>query len=222
KHYIEGGVKVNWLDLDRRKENNYTKHIGELEKQYENGVLLQAIDMNGDGKTDLVHISQGVIYVYELNEQYQLKKLIEEHNPLILYKKYTLHQEVFFNLPIEGVISNMLVGDFNGDGKIDLMLPRTTSTKVYDILYGTGKGFTTKKEISLPFLYEVYPSPDGNGYIDTRLIAIDFNNDGKSDILEFRIGNRDKKEDFRGFKIYKNIGNTGDLFERIGEVIEKV
>lgn len=57
KHYIEGGVKVNWLDLDRRKENNYTKHIGELEKQYENGDLLQAIDMNGDGKTDLVHIS---------------------------------------------------------------------------------------------------------------------------------------------------------------------
>ena len=206
KHYIEGGVKVNWLDLDRRKENNYTKHIGELEKQYENGDLLQAIDMNGDGKTDLVHISQGVIYVYELNEQYQLKKLIEEHNPLILYKKTLL-----FTHTIPPVI-----GDFNGDGKIDLMLPRTTSTKVYDILYGTGKGFTTKKEISLPFLYEVYPSPDGNGYIDTRLIAIDFNNDGKSDILEFRIGNRDKKEDFRGFKIYKNIGNTGDLFERIG------
>ena len=206
KHYIEGGVKVNWLDLDRRKENNYTKHIGELEKQYENGDLLQAIDMNGDGKTDLVHISQGVIYVYELNEQYQLKKLIEEHNPLILYKNTLL-----FTHTIPPVI-----GDFNGDGKIDLMLPRTTSTKVYDILYGTGKGFTTKKEISLPFLYEVYPSPDGNGYIDTRLIAIDFNNDGKSDILEFRIGNRDKKEDFRGFKIYKNIGNTGDLFERIG------
>ena len=168
--------------------------------------------MNGDGKTDLVHISQGVIYVYELNEQYQLKKLIEEHNPLILYKNTLL-----FTHTIPPVI-----GDFNGDGKIDLMLPRTTSTKVYDILYGTGKGFTTKKEISLPFLYEVYPSPDGNGYIDTRLIAIDFNNDGKSDILEFRIGNRDKKEDFRGFKIYKNIGNTGDLFERIGEVIEKV
>ena len=206
KHYIEGGVKVNWLDLDRRKENNYTKHIGELEKQYENGDLLQAIDMNGDGKTDLVHISQGVIYVYELNEQYQLKKLIEEHNPLILYKNTLL-----FTHTIPPVI-----GDFNGDGKIDLMLPRTTSTKVYDILYGTGKGFTTKKEISLPFLYEVYPSPDGNGYIDTRLIAIDFNNDGKSDILEFRIGNKDKKEDFRGFKIYKNIGNTGDLFERIG------
>ena len=58
--------------------------------------------MNGDGKTDLVHISQGVIYVYELNEQYQLKKLIEEHNPLILYKKTLL-----FTHTIPPVIGNI-------------------------------------------------------------------------------------------------------------------
>ena len=75
KHYIEGGVKVNWLDLDRRKENNYTKHIGELEKQYENGDLLQAIDMNGDGKTDLVHISQGLYMFMNLMSSINSKSL---------------------------------------------------------------------------------------------------------------------------------------------------
>ena len=214
KHTIINNSTVNWIDLDRRKTSNYTKYLRILESKIDSDDLLQAIDMNGNGKTNLLHITKGKLFIYEMDGNYNLNLLVKHTNPyLLIRRKHPLIDNINSNLDL----IRPIIGDFNGDGLIDFMLPRDNPTNQYDILYNTGKGFVTESKI-LPFKYEAHMA-NGRRPVQSTLIAIDMNNDGKSDIVEYRTAFDSDliNQMFRGVSVFRNINgkDANELFVKI-------
>ena len=214
KHTIINNSTVNWIDLDRRKTSDYIKSLRSLEVRVKNDDLLQAIDMNGNGKTDLLHITEGNLFIYEMDKNHNLQLVVKHANPyLLIRRKHPLIDNINSNLDL----IRPIIGDFNGDGLLDFMLPRDNPTNQYDILYNTGKGFVTETKI-LPFKYEAHMA-NGRRPVQSTPIAIDMNNDGKSDIVEYRTAFDSDliNQMFRGISAYKNINGKGtnELFVKI-------
>ena len=214
KHTIINNSTVNWIDLDRRKTSDYIKSLRSLEVRVKNDDLLQAIDMNGNGKTDLLHITEGNLFIYEMDKNHNLQLVVKHANPyLLIRRKHPLIDNISSNLDL----IHPIIGDFNGDGLLDFMLPRDNPTNQYDILYNTGKGFVTETKI-LPFKYEAHMA-NGRRPVQSTPIAIDMNNDGKSDIVEYRTAFEPDliNQMFRGISAYKNINGKGtnELFVKI-------
>ena len=87
---------------------------------------LYTADFNGDGKTNILHISGKNYYVYELNSDNYLTLLFQGNN-----NKFAT------NLPI-------LIGDYNGDGKADFMMPSASTgndRNLFVHFYSTGTSF---------------------------------------------------------------------------------
>ena len=214
KHTIINNSTVNWIDLDRRKTSDYIKSLRSLEVRVKNDDLLQAIDMNGNGKTDLLHITEGNLFIYEMDKNHNLQLVVKHANPyLLIRRKHPLIDNINSNLDL----IRPIIGDFNGDGLLDFMLPRDNPTNQYDILYNTGKGFVTETKI-LPFKYEAHMA-NGRRPVQSTPIAIDMNNDGKSDIVEYRTAFDSDliNQMFRGISVFKNINgkDANELFVKI-------
>ena len=214
KYLTGGGYGLTWIDLDRRKTSDYIKSLRSLEVRVKNDDLLQAIDMNGNGKTDLLHITEGNLFIYEMDGNYNLQLVVKHTNPyLLIRRKHPLIDNISSNLDL----IHPIIGDFNGDGLLDFMLPRDNPTNQYDILYNTGKGFVTETK-TLPFKYEAHMA-NGRRPVQSTPIAIDMNNDGKSDIVEYRTAFEPDliNQMFRGISAYKNINGKGtnELFVKI-------
>ncbi|MCL2026984.1 MAG: FG-GAP-like repeat-containing protein [Bacteroidales bacterium] len=104
------------------------------------------IDVNGNGKTNLLVVDASGFRVYELNGT------------------------AFSLLCLGADLKNSdghIIGDFNGDGKMDILVQRLPNE--YYILFSNGTGFEKKQ---LPNL-----NITGKGF------AVDFNRDGKTDIV---------------------------------------
>ena len=175
---------VHWIDLDRRKETDYTKTIGTLTQNFYDNDIVWAIDINGNGKTNLVHVSQGVMYVYEMDKDEQLQLLSRFQYPYIT----TNHK-------------HPIAGDYNGDGKMDFLLPKEDWSNRFILLTNTGKGFVAT-ENEYPFRFSPNNSVTKVKNLNTSfwgnfdpeivryqiqnyysLIPIDVNNDGRTDIV---------------------------------------
>lgn len=129
-------------------------------------------DFNGDGKIDFIRID---------DEKRPIISIIEKKHGS---SKYTLHQEVFFNLPIEGVISNMLVGDFNGDGKSDIIIPQKENSHTWNMYISSGKSFINKQTVNdIPFINVSTNFERPQSSIERKYFTQDINKDGKSDII---------------------------------------
>jgi len=97
--------RVHLIDLDRRKESNYTETIGTFEQMPSSEDLILAMDIMGNGKTNIIHIANEVIYIYQMNDNSQLQLLYSYRNSHISKER----------API--------IGDYNGDGKMDFLFP---------------------------------------------------------------------------------------------------
>src|SRR5262249_51725514 len=80
----------------------------------------------------------------------------------------------------------LVVGDFNGDGKLDLATINEATDKV-SVYLGKGDGsFQTERNLSVKGgTFGGWPFP----ITDRVLVAADFNGDGKLDLAGFDIGN---------------------------------
>jgi hypothetical protein len=77
--------------------------------------------------------------------------------------------------------TSVVVGDFNGDGKPDIVVSFGAGVTALSILYGNGDGtFKTASSIPIVFLAGVDPANNVSGV--SSLVAADFTGDGKLDL----------------------------------------
>lgn len=157
--------RVNFINLDRRLTTNFSKSSGYLTAGLKSTDQVMAMDMNGDGKTDIVHIAEGKIYVYSLNSSDNLTLLWQTTDTRI---KLSLQP---------------MIGDYNGDGKIDFMYPTANNSTLFALFSSTGSSFV-KTENTYPFTYK--ESSLSSTVYTYNLLPVDINGDGKTDVLDYR------------------------------------
>lgn len=162
------GSSVHFINMDRRLTSNYITNTGLLTEAFtpRYGDKLYTGDVNGDGKTDIIVVKKGRLYVYTLNNNNSVE---------LLWK--TTDSRITNDYPL-------LLGDYNGDGKMDLMFS-TGNNSLFATFLSTGKSFV-KFEKNQPFSN---PANNWNGTpgVETLnlyyLVPNDVDGDGKTDII---------------------------------------
>ena len=136
--------------------------------------IKQVADFNGDGKDDLFCMSGNNYSIFEI-------KKTETNATTILLGFGTL--DVFSN------DKPMLFGDYNADGKLDIMIPVANDNYSWAIYYSSqnedGGSFFTKVIVIMPEKYLPYDS--GQTFQDFRsYYGMDLNNDGKTDFVSIK------------------------------------
>lgn len=123
-------------------------------------------DFDGDGKSELLTIENSKLTVYKVNSQYQFTP--------------------YFDTPKESLDAVIYFGDFNGDGKTDIIAPVAEGSSNWRMYISTGKSFRKELYTSL-FLYK--PADQGpprkRRNTQRTYAAPDLNKDGKSDLIVF-------------------------------------
>lgn len=156
--------EINKTLADLNYTNTFTRR-SEGARPYAEAERLFVIDFDGDGKSELLVIKGGMYYVYSL-----VKANADEYSNVLL-------SSGAFNYESD----KMWVGDFNGDGKTDLLFNRSNA---WMRAYSTGKGLN----FGPAPLNSSYERPCSSAYGNTtgdKLLIADFNGDGKSDILHY-------------------------------------
>jgi Salmonella virulence plasmid 65kDa B protein/FG-GAP-like repeat len=173
---------------------------------------LIALDYNGNGKTDLFVINkQGT------NTNYHIIEINSISNTGLLNYRHLASGNDRFN-----VGDFIFAGDFNGDGKSDLIcrqrndlvsVPNSNEMKRWDIYYSTGAengqdGFvwatSPLPNTLVPMFYKQYACYEGA--INLDIIPADFNSDGRCDILYIDYGTGGQTANF---KYYYSRGHNG-------------
>ncbi|WP_262482170.1 FG-GAP-like repeat-containing protein [Aquimarina agarilytica] len=174
-----------------------TNSIGTLKTDDKVSRLLTG-DYNGDGKTDIFHISEGKIEIYSLDNN---NKLV--HVSTVVSESIKIKDTVF------------LPGDFNGDGKTDLISSISEGNRSWGFFISDGKNYTYyKKDIGLDY-WNNYFDENYSGYkslenpeeecfssgknkfkipcykaasiIQYFYLPVDFNKDGKTDLIKHKV-----------------------------------
>ena len=193
-YYPISGGSTYLINLDRNTSQT-SYGVGNIPNFSSNDRLLAA-DFNGDGKTDLWHISDKNLRIYSVTNK-RLTKIGERTND----------EHIRTYLPT-------LLGDYNGDGKTDFLTPKAENgTKQWYMFTSTGSGFW-KYTRDLPFAFTT-PVERDNYYSQDHYIPQDFNQDGKTDIIvhEIRYGFGDPRVEV---EIGYSFGENMELFENIG------
>ena len=144
------------------KYNDKGKVLIDGEEAYAKSEKLYAIDYDGDGKTDLCLINDAGIHVYtfEVNgSNYQLK--------LINSSTHLKNGDL--------VNKDVLLGDFNGDGKTDFLISpvKASGSRDWEIYSSKGDGTF---EFTALIITGKRP--------ESRFITQDMNGDGHTDLVE--------------------------------------
>lgn len=171
-----------------RNPNNIT-NVGvfeNLDVNINEVAKIEVADFNGDGKSDILILDNRVIKLFTLNK---------ENTRLVTL----ISQEYGFSTDCA---KELKVGDFNGDGKLDFVMPIVLNQRYMNFFLFKGDTFMMySKELSFGGKPK-YENGSHNTYhgeyilidppiltqinytADTNFIVHDFNNDGKSDIAE--------------------------------------
>ncbi|SDI56392.1 FG-GAP-like repeat-containing protein [Chryseobacterium jejuense] len=135
-------------------------------------------DFNGDGLLDFIKLDNNKpqLITFKKTPQGKYESSIAPFNPA---NDQTLN----------GYWQDALVGDFNGDGLADIVMPGTNTAAIWYKYISTGRGF---KEDT--FVFErperdrrvfVDPNTENIRIYDPRtFVAYDINNDGKTDLIQ--------------------------------------
>lgn len=161
--------------VDLKNSNNpissYTLEAGINESSYTNQ---KYIDIDGDGKIDIINVSNNAYTVFEFikTAPNQYLKKIKFTDNLVETKDN--------EFPI-------LYGDYNGDGKIDFAIPtgiKSTGLEDWRFYIGTGKSFNNYFKQNFLGYKKRNSSSDGRYLKEYFLSVGDLNKDGKSDIIQ--------------------------------------
>ncbi|MEA9413813.1 RHS repeat-associated core domain-containing protein [Flavobacterium sp. PL02] len=188
--------KAYFIDLDRRIRYGFWNEAGTI-IDFKAEDKLEAFDVNGDGKTEILHFKKGSVTVYALDKNKQL---------ILLWK--TVDADIATNLSI-------LPGDYNGDGKMDFIIPKAVSlypdADNYAKFLSTGTGFVKSSQM-YPFRNSgINITPGSQGGVNiSNLIPLDFNGDGKTDMVHFRSAYGNVYDGGRiTITTYRNKGTSG-------------
>ncbi|VFA43237.1 RHS repeat-associated core domain-containing protein [Chryseobacterium indologenes] len=135
-------------------------------------------DFDGDGKTDFLRFDSGnrAFIVQFQKGSNNLYSIIE--------RGFYLNDE-----RIKGVNKRAVVGDFNGDGKTDLLVPASDTTTDWYLYQSTGKSFIEEFKPGFALFRKdqlVNSNKDGTATVErTSHQAYDLDRDGKSDFVTF-------------------------------------
>ncbi len=180
------GGRVHFVDLDRRKPTNFVNQAGYINITANSKYIVA--DFNGDGKSDLFVFDTGKVKVYTLGVNNQLE---------LLYQNTTTDSSINLGMPI-------LMGDYNGDGKSDFIIPRGYGYN-YSKYLSTGINFV-KTDVTYSIRY-VQSGGTDCPQVNT-LIPSDMNGDGKTDLITFGTFGCFSGTGGQFFvRVYNNMGN---------------
>ncbi len=189
-----------FIDLKKDVTPNFANYAGSFQQSLSGDYKLHTGDFNGDGKTDILHVTEGKLEVYTLNDNNQLSLLWDKNETGI------------------HVDDPLLLGDYNGDGKTDFMDPSSNGSQWWTIYFSTGTDFYPEGH-TRPFTYQKHIWNPNNGmYSGFNLIPLDINGDGKTDIVEYNTVTHNEStipwiptpEGIQTVKIYNNVGQDGN------------
>ncbi|WP_409417859.1 RHS repeat-associated core domain-containing protein [Flavobacterium sp. PS2] len=151
-----------FVNLDRRLTSDFVVNAGKI--PIAKGSIVQTGDFNGDGKTDIYVFNAGIVSVYGMDDKNKF---------VLLFKTTTTDINIMINMPI-------LMGDYNGDGKTDFMIPRGVAYREWYRYSATGTGFN-KETKTYPDSFQANDPYNSFNYITT-----DFDKDGKTDLVVVR------------------------------------
>lgn len=187
---------VHFINLRRDVPTGFANYAGNLQLQLNGDYKLYTGDFNGDGKTDLFHVTNGKLYVYSLNNT----------NNLVL-----LWEQVDAGIKITDPI---LLGDYNGDGKTDFISPTNNNSNLFTIFISTGTTFKNET-YQQPFTYKK-SIQNGSVMSGYNLVPLDVNGDGKTDIVEYNTITNNGSDGTQTIKVYNNLRiNNETLTSRI-------
>lgn len=147
-----------FVNMDRRLTSNFVNSSGYIASK--DNSKFEVADFNGDGKSDILVFDAGYVKVYTLNDANYF---------VLLYQNPTNDSSIVLDKPI-------LMGDYNGDGKIDFIIPKAYGNN-YSKYTSTGISF-----VKADFTFNI-PYQQNNSADTFQIIPQDLNNDGKTDLI---------------------------------------
>lgn len=189
-YLTQNSSMVSFINLDRRLTSNYSKNSGYLYTSIKASDKLLTADVNGDGRTDLLHFTEGKVYAYTFTST----------NSLSLLWQYS-DSRIKMQYP-------PMLGDYNGDGKIDFIFPTAANSSVFAMFLSTGTTFIKYDYSNFPFQYKI--NEPGSTNKTYNLIATDINGDGKTDIVDYRTTTYNNSTNgIQTLTAYSNIADNG-------------
>jgi RHS repeat-associated protein len=166
-------------------------------------------DFNGDGRTDILSVDK-------LTKAYTVYQYNMQNNNLEVLFSGLFNESIMSGDKVKQVV----LGDFNGDSKMDIMIPLQSTSSSWSLYTSRGSSFKLDQYSNFEYYQPFWEgSPSANRRKVRNYRAADLNKDGKSDFITTEweswnvggIGDRNS----RGYFRYKqNIGslNTKPAF----------